>query len=54
MMFMVQKVIEASNAVAEAVRLSRVKVIPMYPITPQTHIVEKLAEMINNGDLKQA
>ena len=51
-MFMVQKVIEASNAVAEAVRLSRVKVIPMYPITPQTHIVEKLAEMINNGDLE--
>ena len=44
-------VIEASHAVAEAVKLSDVGVIPMYPITPQTHIVEKLADFISDGDI---
>ena len=32
---MVQKVIEASEAVAIAVKLCKAGVIPMYPITPQ-------------------
>ncbi|MBI4344858.1 MAG: pyruvate ferredoxin oxidoreductase, partial [Euryarchaeota archaeon] len=41
-----------SRAVAEAVKLSDVKVIAAYPITPQTHIVEDLAEFIANGELK--
>ncbi|MEM4267782.1 MAG: pyruvate ferredoxin oxidoreductase [Candidatus Woesearchaeota archaeon] len=45
------KVIEASTAVALGARLSEPSVIPMYPITPQTHIVEKLAEYINNGEM---
>ena len=45
-----EKVFEASLSIAEAVRLSRVKVIPMYPITPQTHIVEELAKMIDDGE----
>lgn len=44
-------VIEASHAIAEGVKLSDVKVIAAYPITPQTHIVEKLAEMVANGEL---
>jgi len=44
------KVFEASISVAEGARLSRALVIPMYPITPQTHIVEELAKMIDNGD----
>ncbi len=48
---MVRKVIEASEAVALGVKLSRPAVIPMYPITPQTHIVERLAEYINDGEL---
>ncbi|MDH5770641.1 MAG: pyruvate ferredoxin oxidoreductase [Candidatus Bathyarchaeota archaeon] len=43
--------IEVSAAVAEAVRLVDVDVISAYPITPQTHIVEKLAELIANGEL---
>ncbi len=46
-----KKMLEGSHAIAEAVRLSKVKVIAAYPITPQTHIVERLAEMIANGEL---
>ncbi|MFH0949083.1 MAG: pyruvate ferredoxin oxidoreductase [Candidatus Aenigmatarchaeota archaeon] len=46
-----KKVIEGSHAIAEAVRLCAPKVIAAYPITPQTHIVEKLAEMVANGDI---
>ncbi len=40
-----------NEAVAMGVKLSRVKVVAAYPITPQTTIVEKLAEMVANGDL---
>ncbi|MFH1849661.1 MAG: pyruvate ferredoxin oxidoreductase [archaeon] len=46
-----KKVMETSMAVAWAARLCRPEVIPMYPITPQTHIVEHLAEFINDGQL---
>ncbi len=46
-----KKVIEASMAVAVAVKLCKPDVIPMYPITPQTHIVERLADFINDGEL---
>ncbi len=42
---------EGSIAVAEAVRLSRPDVVSAYPITPQTHIVEALAEMVANCTL---
>jgi len=42
---------EGSLAVAEAVRLCRPQVIAAYPITPQTHIVEALADMVANGKL---
>ncbi|MBT5022149.1 pyruvate ferredoxin oxidoreductase [Candidatus Woesearchaeota archaeon] len=48
---MPRKVIEASTAVAEAVKFCKPAVIPMYPITPQTHIVERISEFINDGDL---
>lgn len=48
---MTKKVIEASTAVALGVKLCRPAVIPMYPITPQTHIVERLSEYINDGEL---
>ena len=44
--------ISGNKAAAEAVRLSRVQVVPAYPITPQTHLVEYISEYVNNGDLK--
>lgn len=44
-------VMEGSMAIARAVRDARPGVIPVYPITPQTHIVEFLAEMVANGEL---
>jgi len=43
--------IEVSLAIAEAVRQSEVDVVSAYPITPQTHIVERLAEMVADGEL---
>lgn len=43
--------IEVSIAVADAVKLANADVIAAYPITPQTHIVEHLAELVNNGEL---
>ncbi len=43
--------LEGSFAIAEAVRMVNVDVIAAYPITPQTHIVERLAEMIADGEL---
>jgi pyruvate ferredoxin oxidoreductase alpha subunit len=45
------KILEGSHAVAEAVKFCRPQVIAAYPITPQTHIVEALAEMVADGDL---
>jgi pyruvate/2-oxoacid:ferredoxin oxidoreductase alpha subunit len=42
----------ANAAAAKAAMLSRVEVIAAYPITPQTSISEKLAEMVANGELK--
>lgn len=42
---------EGSKAVAEAVALCRPEVICAYPISPQTHIVEALGEMVKAGQL---
>jgi len=42
---------EGSHAVADIIRLCKPGVISAYPITPQTHIVEDLAQMVANGDL---
>jgi pyruvate ferredoxin oxidoreductase alpha subunit len=44
--------IEGSRAVAEAVALCRPEVICAYPISPQTHIVEALAERVKDGSLR--
>jgi pyruvate ferredoxin oxidoreductase alpha subunit len=44
------KQIEGSQAVAEAIALCRPEVICAYPITPQTHIVEKLSELVRLGE----
>jgi pyruvate ferredoxin oxidoreductase alpha subunit len=43
--------LEVSLALAEAVRLADVDVVAAYPITPQTHIVEHLAELVADGKL---
>ena len=45
------KQVEGSRAVAEAIALCRPQVICAYPITPQTHIVEGLGEMVKSGSL---
>ncbi len=43
--------IEGSRAVAEAVALCRPEVICAYPISPQTHIVEGLSQLVKTGRL---
>src|SRR5215207_6579533 len=43
--------IEGSQAVARAVSLCRPAVIAAYPISPQTHIVESLADRVRTGEL---
>jgi pyruvate ferredoxin oxidoreductase alpha subunit len=45
------KQVEGSWAVAEAVALCRPEVICAYPISPQTHIVEGLGELVKAGEL---
>ena len=45
------KQIEGSLGVAEAVAACRPEVICAYPISPQTHIVEALGEMVKSGKL---
>ncbi len=42
---------EGSHAVAQAVALCRPEVICAYPISPQTHIVEGLGELVKSGAL---
>lgn len=41
-----------NHAVAQAVKMARVRFISAYPITPQTIIVERLAEMVERGELE--
>jgi pyruvate ferredoxin oxidoreductase alpha subunit len=43
--------IEGSLGVAKAVARCRPEVISAYPISPQTHIVEALSDMVRTGDL---
>jgi len=42
---------EVSIAAAEAVKQANVDVVSAYPITPQTHIVEHLSELVANGEM---
>ncbi|MBB1159529.1 pyruvate ferredoxin oxidoreductase [Amycolatopsis dendrobii] len=44
--------IEGSRAVAEAVAAARPEVVCAYPISPQTHIVEALAELVKSRQLE--
>jgi pyruvate ferredoxin oxidoreductase alpha subunit len=45
------RVMEASEGIAEAVRVAGPQVVAAYPITPQTHIVEALAKAVADGRL---
>jgi pyruvate ferredoxin oxidoreductase alpha subunit len=45
------RIMEGSEAIAEAVALAGPQVIAAYPITPQTHIVESLARRVADGEL---
>lgn len=47
----VREVLNGNEAAAIAARLARVQVVPAYPITPQTVVVEKLADFIADGEL---
>lgn len=46
--------LEVSEAIAHAVKLANVDVVAAYPITPQTHIIESIAEMVTTGELHSA
>ncbi len=46
------RVVEGSEAVAFAIKACRPQVLSSYPISPQTHIVERLAKMVADGDLE--
>ena len=49
---MPQKIVVNGNyAAAYAVKLAKVKVVAAYPITPQTSVVEKIADFIANGEM---
>ncbi len=42
---------ESSFAIAEAAKMANIDVCAAYPITPQTHIVERVARLIADGEL---
>ena len=46
------ELLSGNYSVAYATKLCRVQVVSAYPITPQTSIVEKISELIANGELK--
>ena len=47
-----KKFLSGDEAFAEGVRLARPDVISAYPITPQTIVVEKLSDFVEDGSLK--
>lgn len=47
-----KEILEASHSIAEAVKAIKPDVIAAYPITPQTHVVERLSDFVADGDLK--
>ncbi|MFA6027893.1 MAG: transketolase C-terminal domain-containing protein [Patescibacteria group bacterium] len=46
-----RQIMEGSHAVAQTIKLIKPKVVSAYPITPQTHIVEALADYKAKGDV---
>ena len=49
---MARTMLTGNHAQSVAAKLARVQVVAAYPITPQTTIVEALAEMVARGDLR--
>jgi len=47
-----RRALEGSQAIAKAVSLCRPGVVAAYPITPQTHIVENIAKLVADGQLR--
>lgn len=45
------KILTGNHAVSYAAKLARVQVVPAYPITPQTTIVELISELIESGEM---
>jgi pyruvate ferredoxin oxidoreductase alpha subunit len=48
---MTKHVMEASHAISEAVKAIKPAVVAAYPITPQTHIVERISDFVANGEI---
>ena len=48
---MARKFLSGNEAFAEGIRLAGPRVISAYPITPQTIVVERLSEMVEEGSL---
>jgi pyruvate/2-oxoacid:ferredoxin oxidoreductase alpha subunit len=46
-----RKMLTGNYAAAHGARQARAEVTPVYPITPQTHVMEKLAEFVEKGEL---
>ncbi len=46
-----KKVITGNHAVAIGAKLCRAEVVPAYPITPQTLIIEHIADFVNDGEM---
>ncbi len=46
-----KQVLTGNHAVSFGAKLARAEVIAAYPITPQTEVVERLSEMVANGEL---
>jgi pyruvate ferredoxin oxidoreductase alpha subunit len=46
-----KKVITGDHAVAIGAKLSRPEVVPAFPITPQTLIIEHIADFVNDGEM---
>lgn len=49
---MAKRFLSGNEAFAEGIRLAKPLVISAYPITPQTIVVERLSEMVEDGSLK--
>ncbi len=48
---MEKRILTGAESVAWGVKVVKPEVIPVYPITPQTHIIEKLAEYVSKEEL---
>ncbi|MBF4692184.1 transketolase C-terminal domain-containing protein [Fusibacter ferrireducens] len=49
---MAYKMLDGNSAAVEAMKLAKVQVISAYPITPQSSISEKLADLVADGTIK--